>query len=290
MSKKPEDVFEGQDLDVPSSEGEVALVLDLDGFEGPIDVLLALAREQKLDITQISMVALADQYLAFVADARREDLELAADYLVMAAWLAYMKSRLLLPDLSDGNEPSGDEMAAALAFQLKRLEVMQEAGKKLTIRSSLGQDFFSRGEPEVFRRTFNLTYEASLFELLRAYADQQSRKSSSGPLQIQAFEIYTVEDALQRLKKMLGLVPDWQDLFSFLPKSLKNPIVFRSAVASTFAASLEMAREGQVRIQQSDTFAPIYVKRHVRADRPANDDTTAIKIDPKNRDEEIVQE
>ena len=154
----------------------------------------------------------------------------------------------------------------------------------------MGRDFFPRGEPEVFRRTFNLTYEASLFELLRAYAGQHNRKSSSSPLQIQAFEIYTVEDALHRLKKMLGLVPDWQDLFSFLPKSHKNPLVFRSAVASTFAASLEMAREGQARIQQSDTFAPIYVKSHIRADLPANDEAIASEINQKNRDEEITQE
>lgn len=268
---------EGQAFETPSAESGVSFVLDLDGFEGPIDVLLTLAREHKLDITQISMVALADQYLAFVAEARRHDLELAADYLVMAAWLAYMKSRLLLPDLSDGDEPTGDEMAAALAFQLKRLEAMQEAGKKLMERSQLGVDFFGRGAPEVFRRTFNTVYDATLFELLKAYGDQQRRGGDTGPLQIEPFEIYTVEDALQRLRKLLGPIPDWQNLFTFLPPGLQDGLVYRSAVASTFTASLEMAREGQLQLQQAESFGPIFIKP---AARPANDDTAPAAAQP----------
>ncbi|MBT3908981.1 MAG: segregation/condensation protein A [Rhodospirillaceae bacterium] len=272
---------EGQAFEAPSQETGASFVVDLDGFEGPIDVLLSLARDQKLDITQISMVALADQYLAFVAEARRRDLELAADYLVMAAWLAYMKSRLLLPDLSDGDEPTGDEMAAALAFQLKRLETMQDAGKKLMERSLLGRDFFARGAPEVFRRTFNTTYEVSLFELLKAYGDQSNRGEAGGPLHIQAFEIYTVEDALQRLRKLLGPVPDWQNLWAFLPPGLQDGLVLRSAVASTFAASLEMAREGQVRLQQAETFAPIFLKPSARPNSAANDDSEA--AEPTNQ-------
>ena len=271
MSEYPEDFEEGQAFDVPSAESGVSLVLDLAGFEGPIDVLLTLAREQKLDITQISMVALADQYLAFVAEVRRRDLELAADYLVMAAWLAYMKSRLLLPDLNDGDEPTGDEMAAALAFQLKRLESMQEAGRKLNGRNKLGIEFFPRGAPEVFRRTFNTTYEVTLFEILKAYGDQQRRGQDAGPLHIEAFEIYTVEDALHRLRKLLGPIPDWQNLFTFLPSGLQNPLLYRSAVAATFAASLEMAREGQLKLQQAKVFAPIFIKVAARPDDPAND-------------------
>jgi len=274
------DTFEeGQAFDAPSTDSGVSLVLDLEGFEGPIDVLLTLARDQKLDITQISMVALADQYLVFVAEARRRDLELAADYLVMAAWLAYMKSRLLLPDLSDGDEPTGDEMAAALAFQLKRLETMQDAGKNLMTRNTLGIDFFGRGAPEVFRRTFNTTYEVTLFELLKAYGDQQRRSGDSGPLHIEAFEIYTVEDALQRLRQLLGPIPDWQNLWAFLPPGLQDGLVFRSAVASTFAASLEMAREGQVRLQQKEVFAPIFVKAGTRPDEAANDDVEEAAMD-----------
>ena len=272
MSEDLQEFEEGQAFESPSAGSGVSLVLDLEGFEGPIDVLLTLARDQKLDVTQISMVALADQYLAFVAEARRRDLELAADYLVMAAWLAYMKSRLLLPDLSDGDEPTGDEMAAALAFQLKRLEAMQEAGKKLTERAKLGIEFFARGAPEVFRRTFNTTYEVTLFELLKAYGDQQRRGGDSGPLHIEPFEIYTVEDALHRLRRLLGPIPDWQNLMSFLPPGLQGALLYRSAVASTFAASLEMAREGHVNIQQADAFAPIFVKPANRPDEPANDD------------------
>jgi len=278
------DTFEeGQAFDAPSAGSGASLVLDLEGFEGPIDVLLALARDQKLDITQISMVALADQYLAFVAEARRRDLELAADYLVMAAWLAYMKSRLLLPDLSDGDEPTGDEMAAALAFQL-------DAGMKLKARSRLGADFFARGAPEVFRRTFNTTYEVTLFELLKAYGDQQRRGGDGGPLHIEPFEIYTVEDALARLRHLLGPIPDWQSLWSFLPPGLQDGLLYRSAVASTFAASLEMAREGQVRLQQKDVFAPIFVKAAARPDPPANDDARKTDASPPETENEASPE
>ncbi|MDD9876302.1 MAG: ScpA family protein [Magnetovibrio sp.] len=273
---------EGQAFDAPSVETGASFVVDLEGFEGPIDVLLTLAREQKLDITQISMVALAEQYLAFVAEARRRDLELAADYLVMAAWLAYMKSRLLLPDISDGDEPTGEEMAAALAFQLKRLEAMQEAGKKLMARNHLGREFFARGAPEVFRRTFNATYEVTLFELLKVYGEQRQRGDAGGPLHIEAFEIYTVEDALVRLRSLLGPMPDWQNLWSFLPKELQGGLLLRSAVASTFAASLEMAREGEVRLQQAEAFAPIFLKAGVRPEGAANDDEEPAS--PPNRE------
>lgn len=191
------------------SETAAAFVVDLDGYEGPLDVLLALARDQKVDLTQISILALADQYLAFMNEARRRDLELAADYLVMAAWLAYMKSRLLLPDLNAEDEPSGEEMAAALAYQLRRLEAMREAGQKLMSRARLGQDFFKRGEPETFRRQTEAVYEANLFELLRAYGNQKRRRGARGPLHIEPFEIYTVDDALKRLNQFLGTNVNW---------------------------------------------------------------------------------
>jgi len=263
---------EGQAFEVPSEESAAAFVVDVEGFEGPIDVLLTLARNQKLDITQVSMVALADQYLAFVAEARQRDLELAADYLVMAAWLAYMKSRLLLPDLSDGEEPTGEEMAAALAFQLKRLEAMQKSGKQLQERNRLGLQTFPRGEPEIFRRTLNTIYDATLFDLLKAYGEQRQRQDTNDPLHIEPFELYTMEDALQRLRRLLGRMPDWQNLWSYLPPGLQEGIVWRSAVASTFAASLEMAREGHVKIQQDEAYAPIFLKSSTRAEGAANDD------------------
>lgn len=264
---------EGQAFEAPLGGSGASFVVDLEGFEGPIDVLLSLAREHKLDILQMSMVALAEQYLAFVAEARRRNLELAADYLVMAAWLAYMKSRLLLPDLEGEDEPSGEEMAAALAFQLKRLQSMQDAGQGLMARSKLGIDFFGRGEPEVFRRTFNTVYDASLFDLLKAYGDQQRRKDTGGPLHIEPFEIYTVEDALQRLRRLLGPIPEWRSLWGFLPDDLRDGLMLRSAVASTFAASLEMAREGHLKLQQAGAFGPIHIRPSKPSGEPANDDT-----------------
>ncbi len=236
-----------------------AFVVDLDGYEGPIDVLLTLAREHKLDLTHISILALADQYLAFVAKVRRANLELAADYLVMAAWLAYLKSRLLLPDLGEEDEPTGEEMAAALAFQLQRLEAMQEAGQKLMARNRLGQDFFPCGAPETFRALINPVLEVTLFDLLKAYGDQRRRIEGS-TLHIESFEIYTVDDALRRLKSLVGSTPDWENLWQFLPEGVLEGLVQRSAIASTFAASLELAREGKIKLRQSGPFGPIYLK------------------------------
>jgi len=236
-----------------------AFVVDLDGFEGPIDVLLTLARDQKVDLTQISILQLADQYLAFVAEARRVNIELAADYLVMAAWLAYLKSRLLIPDMATEDEPSGEEMAAALAFQLQRLEAMQEAGARLVARAQLGQDFYSRGMPEKAEDDVRTIFEVSLYDLLKAYADHKKRDADS-TLQIEAFNLYAVEDALERLRALVGRTPDWADLASFLPPGMNDVMLVRSAMASTFVASLELVREGKLKIRQLDTFGPIYVR------------------------------
>jgi len=235
-------------------------VVDLQGFEGPIDVLLQLARDQKVDLVHISILELADQYLAFVAEARKHNLELAADYLVMAAWLAFLKSRLLLPDLSTEEEPSGEAMAAALQYQLLRLQAMQNAGQELVARPRLGQDFFGRGNPERFKPREVEILDATLYDLLKAYADQQRRKNAHATMHIEAFEIYTVEDALQRLRLMVGKTPDWQSLWSFLPENLKGVLLTRSAVAATFVASLEMAKEGKLSIRQSINFGPIYLQ------------------------------
>ena len=236
-----------------------SFVVDLDGYEGPIDVLLTLAREHKLDLTKISILALADQYLEFVAKVRRSNLELAADYLVMAAWLAYLKSRLLLPDLGEEDEPTGEQMAAALAFQLRRLEAMQDAGQKLMARSHLGREFFRRGAPETFRALINPVLEVTLYDLLRAYGNQK-RRIEGGILHIEAFEIFTVEDALHRLQSLLGSSPDWESLWHFLPEGVLEGLVQRSAIASTFTASLELAREGKIKLRQSGPFGPIYLK------------------------------
>lgn len=255
---EPIDEFETSD--VPSSDNPAAFVLDIDGYEGPIDVLLTLAREQKVDIIQISIVQLADQYLEFVTEARRHNLELAADYLVMAAWLAYLKSRLLLPDLDSEDEPSGEELALALAFQLKRLESMQEAGARLMARDKLGQDFFGRGVPEKFKTHQKTIFDVTLFDLLKAYSSQSNRARGDGTLHIEAWDLHSVDDALDRLNQVVGKLPDWNTLARFLPAGLKAGLTYRSAVASTFAASLEMAREGKLRIRQDGVFGPIFLR------------------------------
>ena len=269
------DTFE-DDVDTGAIPIGESFVVDLDGFEGPIDVLLSLAREHKLDLTRISILALAEQYLEFVAKVRRTNLELAADYLVMAAWLAYLKSRLLLPDLGGEDEPTGEEMAAALAFQLQRLEAMQNAGQRLMARSRLRHDFFPRGAPETFRALVNPILEVTLYDLLKAYGDQK-RRGPGGPLHIEPFDIYTVEDALKRLRRLLGSTPDWESLWRFLPEGMLEGLVARSAIASTFAASLELAREGKVKLRQHDAFGPIYLKSTHRDGVGTGDNTEPIE-------------
>lgn len=236
------------------------LIVDLGGYEGPLDVLLELAREQKVDLVHVSILALADQYLAFIQRARELRLEVAADYLVMAAWLAYLKSRLLLPQQSsEEEEPTGAEMAAALRFQLQRLEAMREAGVRLLARPQLGFDTFRRGapeRPEIIRRPY---YELTLYELLKTYGDQWRRKEGS-TLHIMRMKLYSMDDALSRLREMLGKMPDWQTLMNFLPTDLRGPLVLRSAIAATFAASLELTRAGKAQIRQDRPFGPIYVR------------------------------
>jgi len=237
-----------------------ALVLDLDGYEGPIDVLLSLAREQKVDLRKISILALADQYLAFIAEARQLRLEIAADYLVMAAWLAYLKSRLLLPEPETEGEPTGAELAAALAFQLQRLQAMREAGARLMALPQLGRDFLARGEPERFKVVARPVYSTTLYDLLKAYGTHSSRHRG-GALHILPTDLYSMDDALKRLGGMIGKTADWVTLASFLPVGLASGLIRRSAVAATFAASLELARSGKVRLRQERTYGPLYLKR-----------------------------
>ena len=263
-----EEFEDGQAFETPS--GDTAFVVDLEGYEGPIDVLLEMARKQKVDLAHISILALATQYLKFVEVARKQNLELAADYLVMAAWLAFLKSKLLLPDMGNEDEPTGDEMAAALQFQLRRLQAMRDAGTNLMSRPRLGMVFFKRGEPERFRTNITTIYELSLFELLKAYGEQKRRKEGAGPLQIESFEIYTVEDALIRLRKLLGPIPAWQNLWVFLPEGLKDGLIIRSAVASTFAASLELAKEGRLTVRQNTTYGSIDIKPGIRKEEDGN--------------------
>ena len=240
--------------------GEGELIVNLEGFEGPLDLLLTLARDQKVDLRRISMVALVDQYLAHVAQARRLRLELAADYLVMAAWLAYLKSRLLLPEPPAGEEPSGQEMADALQWQLRRLEAMQEAGVRLMARPQLGKDVFARGNPEgviVVRRAI---WDVKLYDLLQAYG-HQVRPKDADTYQIAPMQFFSVEEAAERLGRMLGIAIDWQTLEAFLPAGLTDPTRRRSAIASTFVAGLQLAKDGQIELRQTERFGPIQLRK-----------------------------
>lgn len=244
----------------PAPGSELELHLDLDGFEGPIDVLLTLARDQKVDLKKISILELADQYLAFVARARRLRLEIAADYLVMAAWLAYLKSRLLLPEPPADGEPSGAELAAALAFQLQRLEAMQKAGRDLMALPQYGRDFFGRGLPEPVQVIEKPVYKLALYDLLKAYGTYPGRRNQ-GLLQITPMNLFSMDDALHRIGEMLGQVLDWTTLQHFLPPGLQRGLPRRAALAATFAASLELARTGRIELRQEQLFGPIFMRR-----------------------------
>lgn len=239
-----------------------SLVVDVDGYEGPLDVLLTLARTQKVDMRKISVLALAVQYLAFVEEAKKLRLELAADYLVMAAWLAFLKSRLLLPPDPSEEGPSGEELAAHLAFQLERLEAMRRVSAKLMARDQLGRDFFARGIPEDVTTKRNITYKASILDLMQAYARIRT-KDEFTPLHLDEREnLYTMEQALDRMKGLIGHAMEWSSLMQFLPDGWeKNPQLRRSATASTFAASLELAKAGKLELRQTETFAPIEIRR-----------------------------
>ncbi len=261
MSQESARPKEFEEDEAPGPDGEERFRLALEGYEGPIDVLLDLARDQKVDLTRISILALAEQYMVFVQEARKLRLELAADYLVMAAWLAYLKSRLLLPEPeSDGEEPTGAEMAAALAFQLQRLEAMRKAGARLLERPQLGEGRLARGAPESVTVLRDTVYEVSLYDLLKAYGGCRQRVGGDR-LTIPAVQLHTVEEAIQRLERMIGQLPGWQPLMSFLPRELAGGIKWRSALASTFAASLELVRQGKAQLRQDATFGPLYLQR-----------------------------
>ena len=238
-----------------------ALIVDVDGFEGPLDLLLTLSRTQKVDLRRISVLQLAEQYLAFVRKAAALRIELAADYLVMAAWLAFLKSRLLLPPEPGDAGPSAEDLAAHLAFQLERLSAMREAAARLMARDQLGRDFFARGLPEDVTHKKDVTYEATLLDLMRAYARIRT-KDEFRPFVMDREHVFTMEQALERMRGLIGYAGDWADLTSFLPEGWDvTPMARRSATASHFAAVLELAKRGQVAIRQGETFAPIQIRR-----------------------------
>jgi len=235
------------------------LVLELDGYEGPIDLLLALARDQKVDLGKISIMALADQYLAFIARQSSLRLDIAADYLVMAAWLAYLKSRLLLPIPPGDEEPSGEELAEELEHRLRVLEAMQAAGTRLMARPRTGRDVFLRGAREGLAVIAVPVFDLGLYELLRAYGEGVRRRETA-VLTIEPPVFYSMGDALMRLTRLLGRLPDWREMTSFLPEELRGEVFCRSALAATFAAALELVRSGRIELRQDRSFGPIYLR------------------------------
>ncbi|MCA3511234.1 MAG: segregation/condensation protein A [Rhodobacter sp.] len=238
-----------------------SLIVDVDGFEGPLDLLLMLSRTQKVDLRRISVLELAEQYLEFVNQAKALRIELAADYLVMAAWLAYLKSRLLLPPDPTEAGPSADELAAHLAFQLERLQAMREAAARLMARDRKGRDFFARGLPEDVMRIRRVRHSATLLDLMQAYARTRTRDEFR-PFVMDRQNVYTMEQALERMRDLIGYAGDWTDLVSYLPDGWDlHPQRRRSATAAHFAAVLELAKRGQIELRQPETFAPIQIRR-----------------------------
>ncbi len=236
-----------------------AFTVDLDGFEGPLDLLLELARRQKVDLARISVLKLAEQYLAFVEAARKQRLELAADYLVMAAWLAYLKSRLLLPQPPQAAGPDASELADALARRLRKLEAIRRAAALLGERVRLGRDVFGRGEPEAIEDTGRTRWDGNLFDLLAAYA-RQAQKHARARVRFQAREVWSLAEAREALVRLIGAALDWTAFDAFLIEACVEPGKRRSARASSFSASLELAREGKIELRQDKTFAPIWIR------------------------------
>ncbi|MBY6153073.1 segregation/condensation protein A [Vannielia litorea] len=246
--------------DVSDRLAAEALIVDVDGFEGPLDLLLTLGRTQKVDLRKVSILQLAEQYLAFVERAKQLRIELAADYLVMAAWLAFLKSKLLLPPDPSEEGPSGEELAAHLAFQLERLAAMRDVAAKLMARDQMGRDFFARGVPESVERVRRVTYTATLMDLMKAYARIRT-KDEFRPFVMDRENLFTMEQALDRLRGLIGYAGEWTNLMTYLPEGWENdPMRRRSATAATFAASLELVKHGHLTIRQEDTFAPIQIK------------------------------
>jgi segregation and condensation protein A len=271
----PEDTTFEADLMPERATDEPALVVDVEGFEGPLDLLLALARQQKVDLAKISILALADQYLAFIEEARKLRLELAADYLVMAAWLAYLKSRLLLPETNAPEGQSAEDMAIALAMRLKRLEAIRDVAERLFGRPQLDRDVFVRGQPEPIAHIKHPQWSATLYDLLSAYA-QQRQKSALAHVRVARRTVWSLAEAREALERLIGQAQDWTRLDQFLISYMVEPSLAPTVFASSFASSLELVREGLMELHQQSPFAPLYVrKRRPPADEVADPDGVA---------------
>jgi segregation and condensation protein A len=249
----------GIEFDLVQAAGEPAFTVDLDGFEGPLDLLLELARRQRVDLARISILALAEQYLQFVEAARKLRLELAADYLVMAAWLAFLKSRLLLPAPAQPADLDAAALAETLARRLRALAAIRKAGEYLISRPRLGRDFFARGEPEPIETSRRASYEASLYDLLAAYA-RQTQRHALARVRFKTRDVWSLAEAREALTRLLGGQSDWRDFDAFLLEACADSEMRRSARASAFSASLELAREGRIEIRQERVFAPLWLR------------------------------
>ncbi len=266
----PDEVQLEADLVAERAVGEPALVVDVEGFEGPLDLLLALARQQKVDLAKISILALADQYLTFIEEARKLRLELAADYLVMAAWLAYLKSRLLLPEANAVEGQSAEDMAIALALRLKRLEAIRDVAQRLFGRPQLDRDIFRRGQPEPIAHIKHPQYSATLYDLLSAYA-QQRQKSALAHVRLAKRTVWSLAEAREALERLIGHASDWTRLDQFLLSYVVEPSLAPTVFASSFASTLEMVREGVMEVHQQGAFAPLYVRKRQQPGQEAAD-------------------
>jgi segregation and condensation protein A len=247
------------------SSDEPSLMVDVEGFEGPLDLLLTLARQQKVDLAKISILALADQYLAFIEEARKMRLELAADYLVMAAWLAYLKSRLLLPEQHPAEGLSAEEMANALALRLRRLEAIRKFAEQLMNRPQLGRDVFERGQPEPIAEIKHPQWSATLYDLLSAYASRRQIQSRS-VVRVPKRTVWSLAEAREALERLIGQTMDWSPLDQYLVAYLVEPSMRATVLASSFAAALEMIREGRLEAHQQGAFSPLYLRKKRNAD------------------------
>jgi segregation and condensation protein A len=254
---------------------EPALVVDVEGFEGPLDLLLALARQQKVDLGKISVLALAEQYLTFIEAARKLRLELAADYLVMAAWLAYLKSRLLLPEAATPDGPSAEDMANALAWRLKRLEAFREVATQLMQRPQLQRDIFQRGDPEPIADIKHPQWTATLYDLLSAYARQRSQNAFNH-VQFKKRNVWALQEAREALERLVGQAVDWAPLDKYLIEYLVEPSMRATVFASSLAATLELVREGLLEVHQQSAFSPIYLRKRDAAGLAAMESSAAV--------------
>ena len=254
---------------------EPALVVDVEGFEGPLDLLLALARQQKVDLSKISVLALAEQYLTVIEAARKLRLELAADYLVMAAWLAYLKSRLLLPEVAGPDGPSAEDLANALAWRLKRLEAFRDVSSQLMQRPQLQRDMFQRGDPEPIADIKHPQWTATLYDLLSAYAKQRQQAAFSH-VQFKKRNVWALQEAREVLERLVGQAGDWAPLDKYLIEYLVEPSMRASVFASSLAATLELVREGQIEVHQQSAFSPIYLRKRDAAGLAALESSAAV--------------